>query len=130
MSGNDSETESDGDSNIQDDNTLESTQINVEYESDDNDEDIALLNVTIVTTDDTVEDVVLNSDGNENISEHLLEETAEIDENFTISSNTDLYHNFLQTELGLYHDNIAHMEDVDYLVWVLEKYDAFMSKNN
>ena len=41
----------------------------------------------------------------------------------------DEYHYFLQTHLGLYHDNLAHQEQVEYLVWVLEKYDEFLKQN-
>ena len=41
----------------------------------------------------------------------------------------DEYHYFLQTHLGLYHDNLAHQEQFEYLVWVLEKYDEFLTQN-
>ena len=50
----------------------------------------------------------------------------DLGEDSSIENNIDVYHYFLQTELGLYHDNLAHKENVEYLEWVLEKYDNFL----
>ena len=65
----------------------------------------------------------------EDLSEDEFEVAEDLGEDEVAELAEDEYHYFLQTHLGLYHDNLAHQEQVEYLVWVLEKYDQFLSQN-
>ena len=65
----------------------------------------------------------------EGLGENEVEVAEDLGEDEVAELAEDEYHYFLQTHLGLYHDNLAHQEQVEYLVWVLEKYDQFLSQN-
>ena len=59
-------------------------------------------------------------------SDHDFKDDVDLDD--SVDDDLDIYHDFLLSEMGLNHEDIAHKEDVDYLVHVLEKYDLYMSK--
>ena len=118
--------------------SLQSTQINVSTQ--------LLTQDFHVSNDENAVNVTVSSDADDNNEMAKTEETAEDedaskhdlasgdemaeDEEDEEELAEDKYHNFLQTYLGLYHDNIAHQEQVKYLVWVLENYDEFLLHNN
>ena len=100
-------------------NSNDENAVNVTLSSDANDEEVTEEEVTEeeVTEEDVTEEEVTEEDvTEEDVTEEVIAENE--------------YHYFLQTHLGLYHDNLAHQEQVEYLVWVLENYDEFLLQNN
>ena len=48
--------------------------------------------------------------------------------NESYNEDIDVYHDFLLQEMGLNHEDIGHQEEVEYLLLVLQKFDAYMLK--
>lgn len=85
-------------------------------------------NTTINTTIDTT--ILTTGDylNNDMTKDTLDQDGINFGEESTVESDSDKYHKFLQSELGLSYEDDAHKEDVEYLVWVLEKYDEYICK--
>ena len=130
-------------SNEDETSSFQSTQINVfenELTNSPNEEEGSEVDSTLDTKAIVTMDTVLENSLETTLADSTFDTSmGEVHNNMSedinsgsdsSSENTiDKYHNFLQSELGLYHDNLAHEEDVDYLVWVLEKYGEYnMSK--
>ena len=65
---------------------------------------------------------------NSNSSNESMFKPFDIDLDDTTDNDIDLYHEFLLNEFGLNHEDVGHKHEIDYLIQVLEKYDAYCNK--
>ena len=122
--------------------SFESTQINVtaqlltqDFHTSLNNENAANVSNNTNHNEDLSEEEVTegylaeNEIAEDKIAEDKIAEDEIAEDEIAEDLAEDEYHYFLQTHLGLYHDNLAHQEQFEYLVWVLEKYDEFLTQN-
>ena len=112
--------------------SFESTQINVtaqlltqDFHTSPNNENAANVSNNTNHNEDLSEEEVTEG----YLAENEIAEDEIAEDEIAEDLAEDEYHYFLQTHLGLYHDNLAHQEQFEYLVWVLEKYDEFLTQN-
>ena len=85
-----------------------------------------ILDWNIKEDDDS--DKSYNLSTNSNSSNESMFKPFDIDLDDTTDNDIDLYHEFLLKEFGLNHKDVGHKHEIDYLIQVLEKYDAYCNK--